>query len=319
MVESSGLKITTYEQCAADLRASLGAWEEWLIYEKRVSGHTLRAYTADVAHFINFLAHHHGRAVAHRDLGDTAVSDFRAWLSRQAMEGRANTSRARALSGVKNLLRWLDRQGILHNAAISALKTPKRAHTLPRPLQVVQALRLINDMACKDWCDTRDKALFTLLYGAGLRVDEALDLNIADLPRPGQDEFIRVRGKGDKQRQAPVLPVVDQHLAVYRAECPYPETPERPVFLGKRGKRLNQGVAQRSMRHLRRATDLPETATPHALRHSYATHLLQNGANLREIQELLGHASLSTTQRYTELDAAKMLEIYKGAHPRERS
>jgi integrase/recombinase XerC len=164
----------------------------------------------------------------------------------------------------------------------------------------------------EDWTTARDRALFTLLYGCGLRIQEALGLDINDLPRDG---FLRVMGKGRKERQVPVLPVVEKSLSMYRATCPFAETRDRPLFVGEKGNRLHQGVAQKSMRDMRRAFNLPETATPHALRHSFATHLLQNGANLREIQELLGHASLSTTQRYTDVNAAELIKIYNSAHP----
>ncbi|MCB9990907.1 MAG: tyrosine-type recombinase/integrase [Rhodospirillales bacterium] len=169
--------------------------------------------------------------------------------------------------------------------------------------------------SAQTWIDKRNRALFTMLYGCGLRIEEALSLTLKDLPRDG---FLRVMGKGRKERQVPVLSIVENMLEQYRNACPYPEAPERAIFLGSRGKKLNQGVAQKAMRDLRRELGLPETATPHALRHSFATHLLQNGANLREIQELLGHASLSTTQRYTEVDAAELMRVYQNAHPRNR-
>jgi integrase/recombinase XerC len=165
-----------------------------------------------------------------------------------------------------------------------------------------------------DWITARNGALFTLLYGAGLRIDEALSLNIADMPQEG---FLRVMGKGRRERQVPVLEVVVDILDVYRKACPYPEERERPLFLGQRGKRLHQGVAQKAMRDVRQALGLPETATPHALRHSFATHLLQNGANLREIQEMLGHSSLSTTQRYADMDMSSIMDTYKKAFPRK--
>ncbi|OFW99662.1 MAG: hypothetical protein A3J37_07625 [Alphaproteobacteria bacterium RIFCSPHIGHO2_12_FULL_45_9] len=221
--------------------------------------------------------------------------------------------RARSLSGVKNFLHWLDKQGIMHNAAITLVRTPKLPHKLPRPMEQVQAFRLIFDDVADDWVSLRDRALFTLLYACGLRINEALGLNIADLPRDG---YVRVMGKGGKERQVPTLPIVMESLAAYRAKCPYAEISTRPLFMGERGKRLNQGIAQKAMRDLRGLLNLPDTATPHALRHSFATHLLENGANLREIQELLGHSSLSTTQRYTEVNAEELIRIYKSAHPR---
>ena len=301
--------------CAADLQNALNRWQEWLRVEKNVSRHTLRAYCSDISHFVSFLATHFARPPSLSDIGDASIRDFRAWMSKKAMEGTSNASRARSLSGIKNFLGWLDRQGILHNAAIKTVRSPKLPHKLPRPLHEAQALQVLENagLMAEDWVGARDCALFTLLYGCGLRIDEALSLNINDLPRDG---FLRVLGKGRKERQVPVIKIVERTLKTYMELCPYPTKPERPLFLGTQGKRLHQGVAQKSMRDLRNMLGLAENATPHALRHSFATHLLQNGANLREIQELLGHASLSTTQRYTEINAEELIKIYKAAHPR---
>lgn len=299
--------------CAPDLADQIVKWRKYLRYEKAVSRHTLRAYESDVGRFIRFLTEHHGGGPSINDLSDTSIRDFRAWLSRQAMNGASAATRARALSGVKNFLRWLDKQGIMHNAAIAAVRSPKQPHKLPKPLAEAQAFRLLYNMEGEDWITARNKALFTLLYGCGLRIDEALSLNIGDLPENG---FLRVMGKGQKERQVPVLDIVNVTLRDYVANIPFSTAPDQPVFCGKRGKRLNQGVAQKALRDLRGALNLPETATPHALRHSFATHLLQNGANLREIQEMLGHVSLSTTQRYTEIDGKQLMEVYKKAHPR---
>lgn len=307
------IKPDIIESCAADLADQLQLWMRYLQSEKNVSRHTLRAYISDVSQFIRFLSHHHGQAISLNHLSDTDLRDFRSWLSNRAMDGAGAATRARSLSGVKNLLSWLDKQGIMHNAAIQTVRMPKLPHKLPRPLHEKQAFRLLDNTDGESWIDTRNKALFTILYGCGLRIDEALSLNISDLPR---DSFLRVMGKGRKERQVPVLPLVETTLKAYLETCPFPETPERPLFLGKKGGRLHQGVAQKALRDLRNAANLPENATPHALRHSFATHLLQNGANLREIQELLGHASLSTTQKYTEIDAKALLDIYKKAHPR---
>lgn len=306
----------TLQLCAPDLQDQLKRWQDWMAFEKNLSRHSIRAYCGDVTRFITFLAHHHGKPPALNDLSATSVSDFRAWLSRQTVDGKANTSRARALSSIKNFLKWLDRRGVMHNAAINTLRSPKRAHTLPRPLEESQARRAIENadlLHQKDWLVARDNALFTMLYACGLRINEALSLNCANMPRDG---FLRVLGKGNKERQVPVLPIAEDALQDYNALCPYPFLAERPLFIGAKGQRLNQGVAQKAMRDLRKLINLPETATPHALRHSFATHLLQNGANLREIQEMLGHASLSTTQRYTELNAKELLAIHKAAHPR---
>lgn len=304
--------------CAPDLADAILKWHDWLKFEKNVSPHTFRAYNADVSQFVSFLAQHNAAEASLAHVADTNLTNFRSWMSRKAMDGLANSSRARSLSGVKNFLTWLDKQGILHNAAIKLVRTPKLPRKLPRPLEEVQAMRLINTdtNAEQDWTSLRDKALFNLLYGCGLRIQEALGLNISDLPREG---YLIVMGKGRKERQVPVLPIIEKTLQSYRDACPFAETSDRPLFVGEKGKRLHQGVAQKSMRDLRVQLRLPETATPHALRHSFATHLLQNGANLREIQELLGHASLSTTQRYTDVNAEELIKIYKAAHPRQTS
>ncbi len=306
----------TLEQCAPDLAKILQDWQTWLNVEKGVSKHTFRAYCGDMTRFINFISNHLGKAPSIDDISGTALTDFRSWLSRQAMGGASSNTRARALSSIKNFLSWMDEQGIAHNAAINIVRTPKLARKLPKALDEVQAFRLLDDILEEDWVASRNKALFYLLWGCGLRIDEALSLNLSDYPREG---FLRVKGKGNKERQVPILKQVEGSLQNYIKDCPYPDTPERALFLGVKGKRLNQGVIQKAMRDLRVQLNLPETATPHALRHSFATHLLQNGANLREIQELLGHASLSTTQRYTDVNKEELMRIYKDAHPRAKS
>jgi integrase/recombinase XerC len=303
--------------CAADLQQQLRAWLDYLEHEKRVSRHTFRAYSSDISQFITFLADHIGQPPALHNIADAHIRDFRAWLSRKAMDGAGNASRARSLSGLKNLLSWLDKNSILHNAAINTVRSPKLPRKLPRPLQEGQTFDLLDNAGINaklDWIGYRDRALFTLLYGAGLRIDEALSLNISDIPPQGQP--LRITGKGRKQRIVPLLDQIRDALQIYLDQSPFPQEKTTPIFVGKQGKRLHQGVAQKSMRDLRASLGLPETATPHALRHSFATHLLQKGANLREIQELLGHASLSTTQRYTDINAEELIRIHKAAHRR---
>ncbi len=316
MAQPTCIKNDTIGKCAGDLADQLLKWADYLRYEKKVSPHTLRAYGADVSHFINFMFDHLSKQPCLNDISELDIRDFRSWLSKKTIQKSSNASRARSLSGVKNLLTWLDKQGIVHNAAIKTVRSPKLPHKLPRPLLADQAINVIDNAGMlenHDWIGVRNHALFMLLYGCGLRINEALSLNLNDLPRDG---FLRVMGKGQKERLVPTLPLVETTLDKYINECPYSNAPNRALFLGSRGGRLNQGVAQKAMRDIRVILGLPENATPHALRHSYATHLLQNGANLREIQELLGHASLSTTQRYTEINAEEMLKIYKSAHPR---
>ncbi|MCB9983430.1 MAG: tyrosine recombinase XerC [Rhodospirillales bacterium] len=334
------MKDETLALCAADLAETVRRWQDYLAHEKQLSRHTLRAYNNDLNAFLKFLYEHLGKNPGLNDLSGISIRDFRAWMSRRAIDGAGNATRARALSGIKNFLSWLDKQGIMHNAAISTVRSPKLPHKIPRPLHQKQARNVLEAadlLAKEDWIGQRDRALFTLLYGCGLRIDEALSLNLSDMPRDG---FLRVIGKGSKERQVPVIDIVEQTLRAYIEMCPFhhqtslraersnpdsglprrscasPRNDALPLFLGQRGGRLNQGIAQKAMRTLRASIGLPENATPHALRHSFATHLLQNGANLREIQELLGHASLSTTQRYTEVNAEELLRIYKAAHPR---
>lgn len=299
---------------AADVADAHQAWHRYLTSEKMVSPHTLRAYMGDVASFITFLSDHHGRAVTLQMVADAPITDFRGWLSAQATAGRGNASRARTLSGVKNFLKFLDKNGYLHNAAAKLVRSPKLPRKLPKALSVEETFKLLaNADWGNDWLGARDQALLTLLYGCGLRIAEALSLTIADLPADG---YVRVIGKGRKERQVPVLPEVVRAINAYRALCPFPETPSRPLFMGIKGGVLSQTMAQRAVRYLRGALNLPASTTPHALRHSFATHLLENGANLREIQELLGHASLSTTQIYADINAEELMKVYKKSHPR---
>jgi integrase/recombinase XerC len=304
---------------AADLAERYRAWVTCLQHEKHFSRHTLRAYTADILGFFEFLTSHLGKPPSLNDLGDASLRDFRSWLTQRLTQGAGSATRARHLSSVRSFFKWLDRQGFLHNAAIGGVRTPKKPRKLPRALPPAQAKELTEKLETighqEEWIAHRDRALFTLLYGCGLRIDEALQLDYGRRPQSGE---VRVMGKGSKERLVPVLAVVERMIADYVAHCPFPFGKETPLFLGSRGGRLNQGVAQRQLRHIRRSMGLPESLTPHALRHSFATHLLVNGGDLRTIQELLGHASVSTTQRYTDFDNAQLLEIYKKAHPRAK-
>lgn len=295
----------------------LHKWLDWIANGKRLSAHTVRAYRTDIHDFLTFLNNHTGKTITLTGLSDATLSDFRAWIAAKALDNVTARSRARAVSSLRHFYKWLDREGILHNAAIQLLRSPKLPHTIPRPLSVSNTEHIL-DMAednQDDWAGTRDKALFTLLYGAGLRIDEALRLNCNQWPKQHHDH-LTITGKGNKQRQIVLLDIVHQAMDRYLAQCPFPYAPERPLFMGKQGKRLNQGVAQREMRKLRALLNLPDTVTPHALRHSFATHLLVDGVNIRAIQELLGHASLSTTQRYTELDIDDMRDLIDRLHPR---
>jgi integrase/recombinase XerC len=219
---------------------------------------------------------------------------------------------------LRNFFGWLDRSGILHNPKIGALSTPKLPRTTPKPLPIADAAALLEaaeDFVDEPWIGLRDRALFTLLYGCGLRISEALALDRGDLPL---GDSLKVLGKGRKERVVPVLPAVAEAVALYDAACPFKGGKDAPVFIGAKGKRLDPAIAQKAMRSLRVQLQLPDTATPHALRHSFATHLLGGGGDLRAIQELLGHASLSTTQRYTEVETEQLLTVYRDAHPRAR-
>ena len=303
---------------APDLAAIYAEWVTYLSLEKHFSKHTLRAYTSDMEYFFGFLTRHLGKPPSMDDLGDASIRDFRSWLSKKTMEGAGAATRARSLASVRNFLKWLDRNGHLHNPAIASIRTPKMPKKIPRALPPKQAREVVENadsIPKENWIGMRDRALFMLLYGCGLRIDEALQLNYGTRPLNAE---VRVMGKGSKERMVPVIPVVEKMLNEYLAVVPFPMEKETPLFLGAKGGRLAQGVAQRELRNLRKAIGLPESVTPHALRHSFATHILVAGANLRTIQELLGHASVSTTQRYTDYDNAQLMEIYMKAHPRAK-
>lgn len=304
---------------AADLAEKFHAWTEYLRSEKHFSKHTLRAYTKDILGFFEFLTQHFAHPPSLNDLGETSLSDFRSWLTKRVTDGACSATRARQISSIRSFLKWMDRQGFLHNPAISRIRTPKLPKKLPRALPEKQAKTLTNNKKGigrqEAWVAFRDKALFTLLYGCGLRINEALQLNHGTRPR---NKEVRVMGKGSKERMVPVLDAVQKAIDEYISQCPFSFEKKTPLFLGSRGGRLNQGVAQRQMRILRNKLNMPESLTPHSLRHSFATHLLGNGANLRVIQELLGHASLRTTQRYADFDDSQLMAIYMKSHPRAR-
>ena len=303
---------------AADARQALRDWLNWLAAERRAAAHTVNAYNRDLAQFIAFAAGHGGGPVALRHLAAMELRDFRAWLAWLANRGLTAASRARAVAALRGWFRWLDRSGLMHNEAVHLLRLPRVQRRLPRPLEVSEAVAIADAAETQDtapWLAARDHALLLLLYGAGLRLGEALSLNHGDLA--GGDR-LTVRGKGNKERAVPLLPQIQTAINAYAKIKPFVTDAMAPLFIGARGKRLNPGVAERQMRRLRRQAGLPETATPHALRHSFATHLLAGGADLRALQELLGHASLSTTQLYTHVTMAQLTQTYENAHPRAR-
>lgn len=303
----------------AELAATVESWRRWLADERRASAHTLDGYGRDLAAFLAFLQEHRGGLPRLEDLGDLTAGDFRAFLAHRAGDGLARSSMARTMSTLRSFFRFLDRMGRVHNPEINAVRAPRPPRSLPKPLAADAALETLDtaaELQDEPWLAARDVALFTLLYGCGLRLGEALGLSVREAPL---GEMLRVTGKGSKQRMVPVLPVVREAVGAYLSLRPPPDGPESPLFIGARGRNLNPGVVQRQMRRLRTLLGLPETATPHALRHSFATHLLSAGGDLRTIQELLGHASLSTTQRYTEVDSRRLTETYRNAHPRAKA
>ncbi|SEH48572.1 tyrosine recombinase XerC [Magnetospirillum fulvum] len=301
-----------------DLAAALTGWGRWLAEEKRSSAHTIDAYGRDLAAFLSFLTVHLGEPPDLAALSALTAADFRAYLARRGGEGLSRASLARAMSTLRGAFRYLDRAGLVHNPALATVRSPRVPRSVPRPLAVDEAmdtLAVAAEEQDEPWLAARDVALFTLLYGAGLRLGEALALTRREAPT---GDSIVITGKGRKQRMVPILPVVRSAIAAYLDLLPYRGEPDSPLFLGARGKRLNPGVVQRQMRRLRPLLGLPDTATPHALRHSFATHLLAGGGDLRTIQDLLGHSSLSTTQRYTAIDSARLTQVYRDAHPRAK-
>ena len=303
---------------ADDLMGAVAKWQGWLKFERRAAPNTVAAYRFDLDNLLNFVRLHRARQVSLTVLADLKLGDFRAWLAHNAAKEHQAPTRARAVAGVRSFFRWLDRSGQLHNNAVELLKQPKSQRRLPRPVTESDArdiVALAKNVTNEDWEGWRDEALFTLLYGAGLRIGEALALNHGDLH--GADR-VTVTGKGGKQRQVPVLPAVRAAIDKYVKTCPYPTGSNDAVFVGARGERLNPAVAQRHLRQLRHQLNLPDSVTPHALRHSFATHLLASGADLRSLQELLGHSSLSTTQLYTKVDMQQLAATYRDAHPRAR-
>jgi integrase/recombinase XerC len=304
---------------SVSVAALLGEWANWLKNLRKMSPHTLAAYQSDVQHFLAFQNNHHGKMLAVDEVDTLTVRDFRAWLAFRSTQDYEHRSTARALSVVRSFYRFLTRQGRPANAAIAVIRSPRIKVGLPRPLSVEETAYLIDDighLSSEPWIGSRNRALFTLLYACGLRLGEALTLKRSQVS--GESDVLLVEGKGKRQRHVPLLPEARQALLDYIALCPYSLSADTPLFTGAKGGKLNPGMAQKTMRHYKRFTGLSETATPHALRHSCATHLMSNSGDLRGIQELLGHASLTTTQVYTDVDTVRLLKVYQNAHPRAR-
>lgn len=298
--------------------AALGDWLDHCRAIKGASENSITAYRHDVAGFLGFLAEYHGGAAGLDQLRRTTITDMRAWMAHERDRGLSARSRARALSAVKSFFRWLsDRDGFDATAVLS-IRAPKVQRRLPRPLDETAArdvLDRVDLQSSEPWVAARDLAVVTLLYGCGLRISEALGLTTDDAPLP---DTLRIRGKGNKDRMVPVLPAAKEAVADYLRLYPAPLAPGLPLFRGVRGGPLGARAIQKTMEQVRHQLGLPATATPHALRHSFATHLLSAGGDLRTIQDLLGHASLSTTQAYTAVDASRLMEVYKNAHPKAR-
>ena len=301
----------------ADLDRALCAWLAHLEHGRGYAQKTIEAYGRDVRQFLAFLAHQLAHAPCLADLQRIDLKTFRGFLAARRRAGTVSRSLARTLSALRQLFRWLEAQKLVENRAILQLAMPKVPHSVPKPLTVAKAAGVVDPGATAelDWVSARDAAVLLLLYGCGLRIAEALSLTPKDAPTEHRD-VLRITGKGGKERLVPVLPIVRAAVARYMTLCPYALAPDEPLFRGAKGGPLSPRIIQLAMQRLRDVLDLPATATPHALRHSFATHLLSAGGDLRQIQELLGHASLSTTQAYTEVDRERLLAVYDAAHPR---
>jgi integrase/recombinase XerC len=305
---------------APDLAAAAASWLVHLAGERRLSGRTIEAYGRDLRQFLAFLGERFGAPPQIADFTDCAPADLRAFLARRRAGGVEGRSLQRALSALRSLARHIARENDQTAAALGALRAPKAARRLPRPLSAPEA-KAVTSVAAREgearepWVLARDAAVLALLYGAGLRISEALSIRRADAP-VGETEAITVVGKGSKSRSAPVIAPVRKAVEDYLALCPYRLKPDGPLFVGAKGGRLSPRIVQLAMARMRGALGLPDSATPHALRHSFATHLLARGGDLRTIQDLLGHDSLSTTQVYTGVDGARLLAAYRAAHPR---
>ncbi|MGD0848938.1 tyrosine recombinase XerC [Bradyrhizobium sp.] len=308
--------------CAdASIALQMTRWLSHLRAERRLSPKTLEAYTRDLRQFLEFLGEHWGAQVTLARFAALEASDVRAFMAMRRGHEIGSRSLMRALAGLRSFGRFIEREGVGKVGALSAIRAPKVGKSLPKPIHMAAAKRFADaDERAGEtrdpWIWARDAAVMALLYGSGLRISEALGLKRRDVPLPGAGDVLVVTGKGNKTRMVPVLQNVLTLVQDYVAMCPHPLPAEGPIFVGARGGPLRARIIQLTMERLRGALGLPDSATPHALRHSFATHLLNRGGDLRAIQELLGHASLSTTQIYTGIDSERLLEVYQTAHPR---
>jgi integrase/recombinase XerC len=301
-----------------DAATAIRDWLRHMAHERRCSNKTIEAYGRDLAQFCTFLKDHLGGEPDLMDLSVLAAMDFRSFFASRRNSGAESRTIMRQLSAIRSFFRHLEKNGILKNVTLATIKGPKLPHSVPRPLSVPSAKRLCDDELSHNdvpqWVAARDRAVLLLLYCCGLRISEALGLSRRETPL--ESDTMTVTGKGGKVRLVPVLPLVRVAISHYLDLCPFPLAPDDPLFIGVKGKRLKARMIQLLIARMRGALGLPQNATPHALRHSFATHLLSSGADLRSIQELLGHASLSTTQIYTEVDRRHLIEQYRKAHPR---
>ncbi len=295
------------------------ALAKWLDHERALAGaaeNTLKAYQTDVLGFLAFMTQHNGEAQGLAPIAKVTVRDMRSWMAHERGRGVGARSLARSLSAVKSFYRWLSEREDFEPTAVLSTRAPKFQRKLPRPLAEDAATAMIETVELQSrepWVAARDSAVVTLLYGCGLRISEALGLTASDAPLP---DVLRITGKGGKERIVPVIDVARDAVGTYLQLCPYQIEPDQPLFRAIRGGPLAPRAIQKAMEQSRMQLGLPATATPHAMRHSFATHLLAAGGDLRAIQELLGHASLSTTQAYTAVDAARLMEVYDKAHPK---
>lgn len=303
-----------------DLTQAVARWLDHLVVERGASELTREAYARDAAHLTGFLARQLGRAPVIADIATLDARSFRGFMASRRQAGASSRTLARTMSALRTFFRWLETDEIVRNRAILAVALPKIGHSVPKPLTIEKARAVVDGGmgADLDWVMARDTAVLLLLYGSGLRISEALGIRTKDAPTAERD-VLRILGKGGKERVVPVLPVTVAAIERYKTLVPYTLEREGPLFLGTKGGHLSPRLIQLAMARLREELALPDTATPHALRHSFATHLLSTGADLRQIQELLGHASLSTTQVYTEVDRDRLLQVYDAAHPRSAS
>ena len=301
------------------LLSIIADWQNWLLKQRLYSLHTLDAYSRDLAIFLKKISP--DKLLSLSDLENLQVHDFRRFLSSRAAQNINKSSMGRELSAVKNFFKWLDVNGIAKNPAISIIGTPRKNKILPKALEADDAFNLLrtatdDKIASNAWQGLRDRAILTLLYGCGLRISEALALNVGDIT--DQSDFLRIKGKGNKERIVPLIPIIWQCISAYLAESPYQPRVGEPLFLGARGERLSPRIIQRQVQKLRVRLGLADNLTPHALRHTFATQLLSEGVDLRSLQELLGHSSLITTQRYTDVKIDTLQKDYAKAHPLEK-